>query len=122
MLAVVVPSFFTVKVSVLIVEESIRLLNDPETSELGDTSEAPSQGKVSTKRLKDLATNYIKEDDDRNAFEEEEFESLKTKEAKSRSNAVGKHRDYGDLLKGRFELTKIRRINVNIFDPKMSII
>ena len=48
MLPVVVPSFFTVNVSVLIVEESIRLLNDAETSELSDTSEAPSRGKVST--------------------------------------------------------------------------
>ena len=45
---VVVPSFFTVKVSALIVEESICLLNDAETSELCDTSEAASRGKVST--------------------------------------------------------------------------
>lgn len=70
------------------------------------------------KRLKDLATNYIKEGDDRNAFEEE-FESLKTKEARSRSNAVGKHREYGDLIKGRFELTKIRRIERQ-YDPNTS--
>ena len=100
-------------------KSSIRLLNDAETSELSDTSEAPSRGKVSTKRLKDLATNYIKEDDDRNAFEEEEFESLKTKEAKSTSNTVGKLRKYGDLIKGRFELTKIKRIERQ-YDPNTS--
>jgi NTE family protein len=70
------------------------------------------------KRLKDLATKYIKKDDDKIAFEKE-FESLKTKEAKSRSNAIGKHKEFGDLLKGRFELIKISRIERR-YDPNTS--
>jgi NTE family protein len=70
------------------------------------------------KRLKDLAINYIKEDNDRNAFQKE-FESLKAKEAKSTSNTVGEHKEYEDLIKGRFELTKVKRIERQ-YDPNTS--
>jgi hypothetical protein len=70
------------------------------------------------KRLKDLAINYIKEDNDRNAFQKE-FESLKAKEAKSTSDTVGEHREYKDLIKGRFELIKVKRIERQ-YDPNTS--
>jgi hypothetical protein len=41
---------------------------------------------------------------------EEEYEKLKTKKAKSTSSTVGEETKYTDLLKGRFELSKIVRI------------
>ncbi len=61
------------------------------------------------KCLKDLAIDYIKEDEDRHAFKNK-FESLKTELAKSTSYTVGEHRKYEDLIRGRFELTKVERI------------
>jgi NTE family protein len=61
------------------------------------------------RRLKDLADNYIKEDVDRDAFEKK-FESLEAKQAKSTSYTAGEPRSYRDLMKGRFELVKVERI------------
>ena len=57
--------------------------------------------------LKDLALNYIKDDNKKNSFKKE-FEGLKDGEAKSTSYARGECTRYGDLIKGRFELKVIR--------------
>jgi uncharacterized protein with gpF-like domain len=61
------------------------------------------------KDLKWLALNYIKEDNDKRLFEEE-YEKLTAKEAKSTSHTTGEQRKYKDLIQGRFELTKVNRI------------
>jgi hypothetical protein len=70
------------------------------------------------KYLKEVAVNYIKEDNDRNAFQKK-FESLKTELAKSTSCIVGEHRKNEDLIRGRFELTKVERIERK-HDPETS--
>jgi len=58
--------------------------------------------------LKDLALNYIKDDNKKNSFKKE-FEGLKDEEAKSTSYTRGECTRYGDLIKGRFGL-KVMRI------------
>ena len=68
------------------------------------------------KSLKDVAINYIKDPSDRNAFQKK-FESLKAGLAKSTSYTVGEDTKYEDLIRGRFELTKVERIEYN---PKNS--
>ena len=68
--------------------------------------------------LKDIAVTYIKEDNNRNAFENA-FEDLKAKEAKCTSNTVGKLRKYEELMKGRFELSDVKRIERQ-YDPSTS--
>jgi hypothetical protein len=45
--------------------------------------------------------------------------TIKQKRQKSTSYTVGKHREYEDLMKGRFELTKVMRIERQ-YDPKTS--
>ena len=60
--------------------------------------------------LKKLAVSHIKDEKEIHKFEYE-FEKLKSKDAKStflKNNR--EHQKYRDLLKGRFELTKIERI------------
>ena len=60
--------------------------------------------------LKKLAASHIKDDKEKRKFEYE-LEKLKSKDAKStflKNNS--EHQKYSDLLKGRFELTKIERI------------
>jgi hypothetical protein len=47
------------------------------------------------------------------------FESLKSEQAKSTSYTVGDPRSYKDLMRGRFELTKVKRIERK-YDPKSS--
>jgi hypothetical protein len=61
------------------------------------------------KSLKDIAIDYIKENNDKTAFQNK-FESLKTGLAKCMSYTVGEHRKYEDLIRGSFELTKVERI------------
>jgi hypothetical protein len=61
------------------------------------------------KELKHLALNYIKEDNDKKAFEKE-IENLRTREAKNTSYTDGEHKKYGDILRGRFKITKMIRI------------
>jgi hypothetical protein len=70
------------------------------------------------KDLKHLALNHINEDHDKKKFEEE-YEKLKTKEAKSTSSTAGEQRIYKDLIKGRFELSKVVRIERK-YDPNIS--
>ena len=70
------------------------------------------------KSLKDVAINYIKDSSDRNAFQKK-FESLKAGLAKSTSYTVGEHTKYEDLIRGRFELTKVERIE-HKYNPKSS--
>ena len=57
--------------------------------------------------LKDLALNYIKDDNKKNSFKKE-FEGLKDEKAKSTSYARGEHTRYEDLIKGRFEVKVVR--------------
>jgi NTE family protein len=60
--------------------------------------------------LKKLAITCIKNDKERNIFEKE-LTKLETKEAKSGSVInTHKHTKYRDLLRGRYELTKVKRI------------
>jgi hypothetical protein len=60
--------------------------------------------------LKKLAIFCIKNDKERNTFEKE-LAKLESKEAKSGSNInTHKHTKYRDLLRGRYELTKVKRI------------
>ena len=66
-------------------------------------------------KIKELAINYIKEDSNMKAFQME-FERLKTEDANSTSKTLGEVRKYGDLIKGRFELTKVERIERH-YDP-----
>ena len=57
--------------------------------------------------LKDLALNYIKDDNMKNSFKKE-FEGLKDGEAKNNSYVRGEYTTYEDLIKGRFELKVVR--------------
>ncbi len=57
--------------------------------------------------LKDLALNYIKNDNEKNSFKNE-FEGLKDGKAKSTSCTLGEHTRYEDLIKGRFDLKVVR--------------
>jgi NTE family protein len=60
-------------------------------------------------KLKELAKSHFKNKDESDLFQNE-FESfLKTTRAKSKG-ASGEHRKYKDLLKGRFKLTRVMRI------------
>jgi predicted acylesterase/phospholipase RssA len=61
------------------------------------------------KDLKYLALNHIKEDEHKKAFEKE-LENLRTREAKNTSYAAGEHTEYKDILRGRFKITKLVRI------------
>jgi NTE family protein len=70
------------------------------------------------KDLKHLALNHIKEDNDKRLFEEE-YEKLTAKEARSTSRTTGEQRKYKDLIQGRFELTKVKRIERQ-YDPDTS--
>ena len=70
------------------------------------------------KDLKHLALNHIKEDNDIRLFEEE-YEKLKIQEAKGTSRTTGEQRKYKDLIQGRFELTKVKRIERQ-YNPKTS--
>jgi NTE family protein len=58
--------------------------------------------------LQDLASDHIKDDDERNAFQQK-FQALKNKRAKSTSDTVGEDVKYEDLIRGRFEI-KVMRI------------
>jgi NTE family protein len=61
-------------------------------------------------RLKEFAKSHFKNKDESDTIFQNEFESLlKTTEAKSREG-IGEHIKYKDLLKGRFKLTKVIRI------------
>jgi hypothetical protein len=70
------------------------------------------------KDLRHLALNHIKEDSDKRRFEEE-YEKLTAKEARSISRTTGEQRKYKDLIQGRFELTKVKRIERQ-YDPDTS--
>jgi predicted acylesterase/phospholipase RssA len=61
------------------------------------------------KELKHLALNHFKEDNDKKAFEKE-IENLRTREAKNTSCTDGEHKKYEDILRGRFKITKMIRI------------
>jgi NTE family protein len=61
------------------------------------------------KDLKDLALNHIKEDNDKKSFEKE-IQNLRTREAKNTSYTVGEQKKYEDILRGRFKITKMVRI------------
>ena len=61
-------------------------------------------------RLKEFAKSHFKIKDESDTIFQNEFESLlKTTEAKSREG-IGEHIKYKGLLKGRFKLTKVIRI------------
>ena len=61
-------------------------------------------------KLKELAKSHFKNKDERDTIFQNEFENLiKTTEAKSRGGTV-ENRKYKDLLKARFKLTKVTRI------------
>jgi hypothetical protein len=61
-------------------------------------------------KLKELAKSHFKNKDESNTIFQNEFENLiKTTEAKSRGGTL-EHRKYKDLLKARFKLTKVTRI------------
>ena len=70
------------------------------------------------KNLKHLTLNHIKEDNDKRLFEEE-YEKLTTKEAENTSRTTEEQRKYKDLIKGRFKLTKVKRIERQ-YDPSTS--
>ena len=53
--------------------------------------------------------DFIEDDNHKNRFQKK-FESLKAEQAKSTSYTLGEHRKYEDLIRGRFELTKVKRI------------
>lgn len=61
------------------------------------------------KELKHLALNHIKEDNDKEAFEKE-IENLRTREAENTSYMDGRQKKYEDILRGRFKITKMVRI------------
>ena len=61
------------------------------------------------KELKNLALNHIKEDNDKKAFEKE-IQNLRTREAKNTSYTVGEQKKYEDILRGKFKITKMVRI------------
>jgi hypothetical protein len=56
-----------------------------------------------------FALNHIKEDNDKKAFEKE-IENLRTREVKNTSCTDGEHKKYEDILRGRFKITKMVRI------------
>jgi NTE family protein len=58
--------------------------------------------------LQGLATNCIKDENQRNAFQKK-FEKLKNEKAKSTSDTLGEDVKYEDLIRGRFE-SKVMRI------------
>lgn len=58
--------------------------------------------------LKCLALNHLDDKEERNKFQNE-FEDFLTTETKSTGN-IYEHRKYKDLIKSRFELTKVVRI------------
>jgi len=58
--------------------------------------------------LQDLASDHIKDDNERNAFQQK-FQALKNKRAKRTSDTVGEDVKYEDLIRGRFEI-KVMRI------------
>ena len=61
-------------------------------------------------KLKELARSHFKNKDRSDIIFQNEFENLiKTTEAKSKGGTV-EHRKYKNLLKGRFKLTKVTRI------------
>ena len=70
------------------------------------------------KDLKYLALNHIKEDNDKKAFEKE-IQNLRTREAKNTSYTTGEHKKYEDILRGRFKITKMVRIERK-YNPNIS--
>lgn len=72
-------------------------------------------------RLKELAKSYFENKDKKDIIFQNEFESLlKTIEGKT-SRGVGQHRKYKeDLLKGRFRLTKVIRIENESYKDSIS--
>jgi NTE family protein len=70
------------------------------------------------KDLKSLALNHIKEDNDKKAFEKE-IQTLRTREAKNTSYTAGEHKKYEDILRGRFKITKMVRIERK-YNPNIS--
>ena len=59
--------------------------------------------------LQDFAINHIKEDKDKIVFQKD-FKNLKAELAKCTSYTFGEHRKYEDLIRGRFKLMKVERI------------
>jgi NTE family protein len=70
------------------------------------------------KDLKYLALNHIKEDNDKKAFEKE-IQNLRTREAENTSYTAGEHKKYEDILRGRFKITKLVRIERK-YNPNIS--
>ena len=71
-------------------------------------------------RLKELAKNYFESKDTKDIVFQNEFESLlKTIEGKTNRDA-GEHTKYKDLLKGRFRLTKVIRIENEGYEDSIS--
>jgi predicted acylesterase/phospholipase RssA len=70
------------------------------------------------KDLKYLALNHIKEDNDKKAFEKE-IQNLRTREAKNTSYTAGEDKKYEDILRGRFKITKMIRIERK-YNPNIS--
>jgi NTE family protein len=63
--------------------------------------------------LKDLVLKHLKTEDEKKAFREEFEDSFKMKEARRSTAISGKKKNYGDLIMGIFELTKVVRIERN---------
>ncbi len=70
------------------------------------------------KDLKYLALNHIKEDNNKKAFEKE-VQNLQASRAKNTSYTVGEHKKYEDILRGRFKIAKLVRIERK-FNPNIS--
>src|SRR5215210_5605138 len=71
-------------------------------------------------RLKELAKSHFENKDGSDIIFQNEFENLiKTTEAKRRGGTV-EHRKYKDLLKGRFKLTKVIRIEHESYTDSIS--
>jgi hypothetical protein len=61
------------------------------------------------KKIKELATKHIKDQNEKSAFQKELDDFLKVTDAKSEFR-TGIQRKYIDLLKGRFNISKVERI------------
>jgi predicted acylesterase/phospholipase RssA len=70
-------------------------------------------------KLKELAKSHFKNKDERDTFQNDFENLLKTTKAKSRAGTA-EHRKYKDLLKGRFKLTKVVRIEPKSYDDSIS--
>jgi|SRR5829696_560598 len=71
-------------------------------------------------KLKELAKSHLKNKDESDTFFQSEFENLlNTTEAKSKGDA-GEHIKYKDLLKARFRLTKVIRIEPASYSNSIS--